>query len=46
MEEQLPGIREEKMKNMTPAEREKFKQRKMKRLQNKMQRKMKAISKM
>ena len=46
IDEQQPGILEEKMKNMTPAEREKFKQRKMKRMQNKMQRKMKAISKM
>lgn len=46
IDEQQPGLLEEKMKNMTPAEREKFKQRKMKRMQNKMQRKMKAISKM
>lgn len=46
MQEQQPSLMEEKIKNMTPAERERFKQRKMKRMQNKMAKKMKAISKM
>lgn len=45
MEEHTTNLREEKMKNMTPAEKERYKEKKIKRQKNKMARKGKAVAK-